>query len=68
MLVDFKRVTGSNLTEIAAMDPSTLEPEVLAGLIWLAMRMSGQPDATYDDALDIPFTSLDLGETPEDPS
>lgn len=70
MMVDFQEATGRNLMELAGteLDPSE-DPKVLAGVIWIAMRMSGNPDATFDEALDTPFTTLNLGGgQPEDPS
>lgn len=63
MLIDFKRVTGTNLFDVVG-DGATpvnfedLEPELVSGFVWLAMRMSGHPDATYDEALDYPIASL----------
>lgn len=70
MLVDFKRETGVEFMSVAeqGIDPSKMEAVVLAGVIWLAMRMSGHPDATFDDALDVPITSLEMGDVPEDPT
>lgn len=67
MLVDFKEKTGSDLMslfdkeEVAIQD---LDALALAGIIWLALRMNGQPEATWDDALDTPFTSLAFGDEP----
>lgn len=62
MLIDFKEKTGTSLMalidEAGEIDLSNLEEEMIAGCIWLALRMSGQPDATWDQALDMPFTSL----------
>lgn len=64
MLVDFKAKTGVNLLGLFDQQkPEDLlngDPEVIAGLIWIAKRMGGEPDATWEDALDTPFSSLDL--------
>ncbi len=66
MLVDFKRETGVSLMSLVSdtgdIDLGTLPEEALAGMIWLAMRMGGQPDATFDEALDTPFSALELAE------
>lgn len=62
MLIDFKRVTGVSLLELEwgedGIDLTALGEEVIAGVVWLALRMSGRAEATYDDALDTPFTIL----------
>lgn len=74
MLLDFKRETGESLfslVEGGGVDLSALTEEAIAGFVWLALRMSGRPDATYDDALDTPFTSLnfaDAGDAELDPT
>lgn len=63
MLVDFKAKTGTSLMSLVEgdeFDLSKVDEEQMAGFIWLALRMSGQPDATWDEALDTPFTSLDF--------
>lgn len=67
MLVDFKRETGASLMAILdeGFDLSGLPEEVVAGVIWIALRMSGQPDATFDDALDTPITALAFEEADE---
>lgn len=68
MLVDFKRETGVSLMSLVKGGQFTLEDvpeEALAGFIWLAMRMDGHPDATFDEALDIPFSRLELSEEDE---
>lgn len=60
MMVDFKRETGHSLMGLVeqGFDLTGLPEEVLAGVIWIAMRMSGRPDATFDEALDTPIASL----------
>lgn len=70
MLVDFKDKTGTNLlglfrdgSEFAIAD---MDPETLTGLIWVALRMSSAPDATWDDALDTPFQDLEFAEDGDD--
>lgn len=72
MLVDFKDKTGQNLLPLfrdGEFQIADLEPEALTGLIWIALRMSGQPDATWDQALDTPFQSLEFAEDgDEDPT
>lgn len=74
MLVDFKAKTGTSLMSLVngdeddadsepgeiEFDLSKMDEELIAGFIWLALRMSGKPDATWDEALDTPFTSLDF--------
>lgn len=73
MLVDFKAKTGANLLTLFdgdGIDLTKAEPEVLAGVIWLALRMSN-PAATWEEALDSPFSVLDLDGTeaaPPDPT
>lgn len=71
MMVDFKKVTGESLMELVEAglpDLTKVSEEVLAGFIWLALRMSGKPDATWDEALDTPFTALGAEEaSPVDP-
>lgn len=72
MLVDFKRETGVELMSLISetgVDMSTMAAETIAGMIWLALRMSGKPDATFDDALDVPFSALAFAEEqPADPT
>jgi hypothetical protein len=73
MLVDFKEKTGVNLLSLfdgkEPADLMTGDPEVIAGLIWIAKRMGGDPDATWEDALDTPFSTLDLaGSEAPDPT
>lgn len=70
MLVDFKAKTGQNLLAVVGEDVNLEEadPEVITGFIWLALRMGPKPDASWDDALDTPFTALNLdgeGEAPD---
>lgn len=65
MLVEFKRETGVELMSFvseAGVDMATLPAEAIAGMVWLAMRMSGTPDATFEEALDVPFSSLSFAE------
>lgn len=67
MLIDFKRETGASLLELVdeetgALNLDGVAEEVVGGVIWLGLRMSGRPDATYDEALDIPVTALDFTE------
>ena len=68
MLLDFKDKTGQSLMGLigtdGAMNLDDLSEEMIAGIIWLSLRMSGRHDATWDDALDTPFTALDFGEEP----
>lgn len=68
MLVDFKNKAAVDLLALlddeGGFDLTGLAPEALAGFVWLAMRMSGRPDATWDDALDTPFSQLDFS-TPD---
>lgn len=61
MMVDFKRETGRSVMDLIekGLDLQTLDELCLAGVIWLALRMSGRPDATFDEALDTPFSVLD---------
>lgn len=68
MLVDFKRETGIELMALVvggSLDIATMPAEATAGLVWLAMRMSGNPDATYEEALDTPFTALEMDTEPD---
>lgn len=68
MLVDFKRETGVSLMSLVKdgqFDLENIPEEALAGMIWLAMRMDGHPDATFDEALDIPFSRLEFSEEEE---
>lgn len=68
MLIDFKDKTGTDLMSLAdgdAFDLAEQTPEVLAGFIWLALRTSGNPETTWDEALDTPFTALQFAD-PED--
>ena len=74
MLVDFKDKTGTSLMALVdddgEVDLTSLSEELIAGFIWLSMRMSGQPEATWDDALDVPIANVDFsdGEDDEDPT
>lgn len=63
-MVDFRRETGVSLMGLieTGFDLKGLPDEVIAGVIWIAMRLGGRPDATFDEALDTPFTALDLSE------
>lgn len=69
MLVDFKRETGVSLMSLVGdkgeIDLENVPEEALAGFIWLAMRMDGHPDATFDEALDVPFSRLEFSEETE---
>lgn len=70
MLVDFKSKTGTDLMALADGDEFDLTnqtPEVLAGFIWLALRTSGRPDTTWDEALDTPFAALSFAEPEGEP-
>lgn len=63
MLDDFERETGTSLFEFMVadgLDVSKLSGKSLAGVIWLAMRTSGQPDATFEDAMDTPVVLFDV--------
>lgn len=65
MLVDFKAKTGVDLMSIVDGDGfeiSGQSPEVLAGFIWLALRTSGKPDTTWNEALDTPFSQLQFAD------
>lgn len=68
MLLDFKEKTGvplfSVVDEKGDVNFSSMSEELVAGFVWLALRMSGHPDATWDDALDTPLARL--GATTED--
>lgn len=70
MLVDFKAKTGTSLFALVGdageVDLNGLPEEALAGFIWLALRMSGQPDVTWDEALDTPFTQLQFADADGD--
>jgi hypothetical protein len=73
MLIDFRVATGMSLMSFVdadegELDISSLTEEALVGVIWLGLRMSGRPDATFDDALDIPFDALDLEAVTEVPT
>lgn len=68
MLVEFKRETGVELMSLVGeggLNMAAMPSEAIAGVVWLALRMSGKPDATFDEALDIPFSSLTFAEDPE---
>lgn len=70
MLVDFKRETGVSLMSLVeenGLKMDALSEECIAGVIWLALRMGGRPEATWDEALDTPFTALAPGEAGEKP-
>lgn len=67
MLVDFHEKTGTDLMKLfsgESFNTADLDALQLAGLVWLALRMNGQPQATWDDALDTPITSLGFGDAP----
>lgn len=72
MLIEFKERTGSSLMAVADdkgdFDLRSMDEKLIAGFIWLALRMSGKPDATWDDALDTPFTSLEFSREEPDPT
>lgn len=72
MLVDFKEKTGTSLMALTAggkqeLDLASMDETTVAAFIWIALRMSGRPDATWDEALDTPFSELDL-DVDEDPT
>lgn len=66
MLKEFADHTGESLLTLGEqwgksdgeIDISSLDVDVLVGLIWLAMKMSGSPDATWEDALDESIVNL----------
>lgn len=62
MMIDFKDKTGVPLMSVVGddgtVDMSVMSEELVAGMVWLALRMSGRPEATWDDALDTPFSAL----------
>lgn len=66
MMIEFKKKTGTSLMSLADkqgnIDVANIGEEVITGFIWLSLRMSGQPDATWDQALDTPFSSLEFAE------
>lgn len=68
MLEDFERKTGVSLLAMAGdkneLDLSSMPMTAISGIIWLALKMSGYPDATYDDARDIPLAKLSFVEEP----
>lgn len=73
MLLDFKAHTGKSLLALVGdgdIDITEMDEEVIVGFIWLSLRMSDRPDATWDEALDTPFTSLSFAgdEEPPDPT
>lgn len=75
MLVDFKAHTGHNLFDVIKddepIDLERMDPILVAGFIYIALRMGGNPDATFDEALDMPLTKLTLPTEevhPPDPS
>lgn len=72
MLLDFKEKTGTSLMSMidgaGEIDITSMSEETIAGCIWLALRASGSPDATWDEALDMPFTSLQFAEGEQDPT
>lgn len=72
MLLDFKKQTGTALMSLVDdkgdLNMADLSEEQIAGFVWLALRMSGTPDATWDEALDTPFTSLSFEEDEADPT
>lgn len=64
MMVEFREHVGVSLMSLVSngeVDMSAMPDEAVAGMIWLALRMSGQPDATFDQALDTPLSSLSFG-------
>lgn len=69
MFVDFKEQTGQELMSLlddaGEIDMQAMDSLALAGCVWLALRTSGHPDATWDDALDTPFTELQFGQADE---
>lgn len=70
MLVDFKEKTGQELMALlddaGEIDMASMDSLVLTGLVWMALRTSGQSDASWDDALDTPITALQVGEDAEE--
>lgn len=64
MMLDFKEKTGLDVLSLAGdgVDVSEMPVEAIAGMVWLAMRMSGRPDATWDEALDTPLSTLAFDE------
>lgn len=68
MLDDFERESGSSLFSFMDgddIDLTKLSGKALAGVIWLALRTSGQPDATFDQAMDTPVTSIQMADEPD---
>lgn len=70
MLIDFKAKTGTSLLGLLDDDGdlalTDVPEEAMAGLIWLALRMSGNPETTWDEALDTPFQSLQFADADGD--
>lgn len=66
MLMDFKKHTGTSLMSLASngdeIDLATMDETLIAGFVWLALRMGGQPEATWDEACDTPFLALTFDE------
>ena len=71
MLLDFKTKTGvplfSVVDEKGQVDLANMSEELVAGFMWLALRMSGRPEATWDEALDTPLARLGTPGEPETP-
>ncbi len=66
MMIEFRDKTGVSLLSLVGddgkVDMAAMPDEALAGMIWLAMRMSGRSDATFDDALDTPFSAIEFAD------
>jgi hypothetical protein len=62
LLIDFKEKTGKGLMSLVDDDGNVplgdMDELLVAGFIWIALRMNGNPDATWDQALDTPLASL----------
>lgn len=71
MMVEFREHVGTSLLSLVGadgtVDMATMPDEALAGMIWLAMRMNGNPDATFDEALDTPFSALSFDDDEVEP-
>lgn len=70
MLEDFEEITGTSFFSFAdptsgEIDMSNFSGKAMSALMWLAMRMSGLPDATFDEARKEPLGKLALGEEAE---
>lgn len=73
MLIDFREATGVSLMALVdeelELDLKAIPEEAIGGVVWLALRMGGQPEATYEEALDTPFTRIVPAEVSDpDPS